>query len=281
VRLATVRTAAGTRAARVEGEDVILLGDPDIVSLLSHPDWRVRAMENGGKTQALDKSDLAPVVRPLHVFGVGLNYRSHITEMGRELPAHPTLFAKFADSLTGPRDDILLPTLSQQVDWEGELGVVVGCSVRHADLDTAAAAIAGFTVVNDISMRDWQWRTSEWLQGKAFEESTPVGPVLVTADDVGGAKDLLLTTEVDGVLMQRASTADLLFGPADLISYVSQFMTLRPGDLISTGTPAGVGSSRNPNVFLRSGQIVSLHIEGIGSCVNRCIAEKPSTPGQS
>src|SRR5207244_3575409 len=171
----------------------------------------------------------------------------HINEMGHELPAPPTLFAKFARALTGARDPIPLPAGATQVDWEAELAFVIGRPVRHAGLDEAAAAIAGFTVLNDVSMRDWQWRTSEWLQGKTFERCTPVGPVLVSPDEVGGvAPDLLLTCEVDGNLMQEARTSDLLFGPAAIVSYVSNIVTLDPGDLISTGTPGGVGAGRQP-----------------------------------
>lgn len=193
--------------------------------------------------------------------------------MGRELPQHPTLFAKFANTLLGARDDIVLPAVSNEVDWEAELGVVIGAPVRRANVAQAAAAIAGYTVINDVSMRDWQWRTGEWLQGKAFEASTPVGPWLVTGDEVGDAADLELRCEVDGEVMQRSRTSDLLFSPADIVAYISQVTTLEPGDLIATGTPGGVGAARDPKVFLQPGQKVRVTVDGLGECVNICIEE--------
>ncbi len=199
--------------------------------------------------------------------------------MGRELPSHPTLFAKFPDTLTGARDDLILPAESEEVDWEAELGVVVGAPVRRASTEEAAAAIAGFTVVNDVSMRDWQWRTAQWLQGKMFEASTPVGPWLVTGDEVDGAADLAIGCEVDGVVMQSSRTSDLLFGPAELVAYVSRITTVRPGDVIATGTPGGVGAARSPKVFLAPGQVLRTVIEGIGECVNRCVAETAGAAG--
>jgi acylpyruvate hydrolase len=204
-----------------------------------------------------------------------LNYRSHILEMGRELPAHPTLFTKFADTLLGARDDLILPVVSDEVDWEAELGLVIGAPVRWASTEEAATAIAGYTVVNDVSMRDWQWRSTQWLAGKAFDATTPVGPWLVTPDEVDHAADLALRCEVDGQVMQSSRTSDLLFTPADLVAYISQFTTLHPGDLIATGTPGGVGAARNPKIFLQPGQVLRTVIEGVGECVNRCVAEQP------
>jgi acylpyruvate hydrolase len=214
------------------------------------------------------------VPRPGKVICVGLNYRAHILEGGREPPQYPTLFAKFADSLLGARDDLVLPSVSERVDWEVELGVVIGRPVHRATPAEAAAAIAGYTVINDVSMRDWQNRTLQWLQGKAFEQCTPAGPYLVTPDEVGHAADLEVRCEVDGAVMQQARTSDLLFGPAEIAAYASQVITLKPGDLIATGTPAGVGAARTPPVFLRPGNVLRTWIEGLGECVNRCVAEK-------
>jgi len=276
MRVLTIRTGVGTRAARIEGDAAVELPYDDVGALLaSGDDW---AGANGPH-HAVDRLDIAPlVVNPSKVICLGLNYRAHIEEMGHDLPAHPTLFAKFARALTGARDAIPLPAGATQVDWEAELAFVIGRVTRNARPDEAAAAIAGFTVLNDISMRDWQWRTSEWLQGKTFERSTPVGPVLVTPDEVGGvAPDLVVTCEVDGELMQEARTSDLLFGPAAIVSYVSSIVTLDPGDLISTGTPGGVGAGRLPPTFLRPGQVVRTAITGIGELVNECVPERPST----
>jgi len=275
MKLATIRTAGGHAAVRVDSTEVVELGYPDVGTLLARDDWRELARAADGPRHLESEVDYAPVVpRPAKIICVGLNYRTHILEMGRELPQHPTLFAKFANTLLGARDDIVLPVVSEQVDWEAELGVVIGSPVRRASADEAAAGIAGYTVVNDISMRDWQWRTAEWLQGKAFEASTPIGPWMVTGDEVDHAADLELRCEVDGETMQRTRTSDLLFSPADVVAYISQFTTLEPGDLIATGTPGGVGAARDPKVFLQPGQKVRVAVDGLGECVNTCVEEK-------
>jgi acylpyruvate hydrolase len=208
------------------------------------------------------------------VICVGLNYRSHIEEMGRELPEHPVLFAKFADSLAGANDPIAKPAESDQLDWECELAVVIGANVRRADTAQAEAAIAGFTGLNDFSMRDWQFRTREWLQGKMWDRSTPVGPYLVTPDELpGGVRPTINTClSVDGIVKQTANTADLVFDPVHLVRYVSTVITLRPGDLIATGTNGGVGHARNPQEFLFGGERVQITIEHIGTLTNTIVA---------
>lgn len=276
MRLATVRHASGTRAAVVHDDAVSSLPYTDVGVLLAEVGVDgLSGLRPDGPAVPLAEADLAPLVpAPSKILCVGLNYRSHILEMGRELPAHPTLFAKFSDALIGARDDLDLPAVSEQVDWEAELGVVVGTQVRRATPEQARAAIAGYTVINDVSMRDWQWRTTQWLQGKTFERSTPIGPFLVTPSEVDHARDLEISCEVDGVTMQRSRTSDLLFDPADIVAYVSGFTTLRPGDLIATGTPGGVGAARDPKVFLRPGQVVRTAIEGLGECRNACREEK-------
>jgi acylpyruvate hydrolase len=275
MRLATVRRPDGnTAAARLDGDELVLLPHADVVALLAEAGWQEAATAGGGERVALAAADLAPVVRPHKVICVGLNYRSHIEEMGRGFPDHPTLFIKFADTLTGPYDDLVIPRESAEVDWEVELGVVIGQPARRVDESAAAACIAGYTVVNDISMRDWQWRTTQWDQGKNFEASTPVGPFLVTGDEIGEAADLEVTCTVDGQRMQTGRTCDLLFGPAAIVSYASQFTTLRPGDLVATGTPGGVGAGRDPKVFLAPGQVLETAIEGIGACRNLMVEDK-------
>jgi acylpyruvate hydrolase len=280
MRLATIRRPDGsTAAARLDGDELVVLPYPDLVALLADPGWRDAAAAAGGDRIAVADADLAPAVRPGKVICVGLNYRSHIEEMGRDLPDHPTLFAKYPDTLTGPFDDIVAPKASAEVDWEVELGVVVGRVARNVDEAEAGACIAGYTVVNDISMRDWQWRTTQWDQGKNFEASTPVGPFLVTPDELGdpqgtGVVDLEVTCRVDRQTMQTGRTCDLLFGPAAIVSYASQFTTLRPGDLIASGTPGGVGAGRDPKVFLAPGQVLETAIEGIGACRNLMVEDK-------
>lgn len=197
--------------------------------------------------------------------------------MGREVPAHPTFFAKFPNSLIGAHDPIQLPRVSTSVDWEVELGVVIGSPARHVSRDDALDHVAGYTVVNDISVRDYQRRTLQFLQGKTFEATTPVGPWLVTSDELpAGGAGLPVQCEVDGEVMQASTTSDLLFDVATLVSYFSEIATLEPGDLIATGTPDGVGAGRTPPVFLRDGQVVRTTIEGVGELVNRCEGPPPA-----
>jgi acylpyruvate hydrolase len=269
VRLATVRTGTGTTAVRVEGDEHVDLGVPDVGALLALPDWRARAA--GAGRPLAGPVDHAPLVpRPGKVLCVGLNYRTHILEMGRELPEHPTLFGKFAEALIGATDDIALAPESDAVDWEAELAVVIGAPVRRADDDQAAAAIAGFTVLNDVTMRDWQFRTAEWLQGKTFEGTTPVGPVLVTPEELpGGVRPALrISASLDGETVQDADTSDLVFDPVALVRYISTILTLQPGDLIATGTPGGVGHARTPRQYLTDGAVLGTEIEGIGRLRN-------------
>lgn len=272
MRLGTLRTGDATVAVRLDGDQLVELPYAHLVALLTDPDWRQVARSAGtGRRHPAASADLDAAVRPGKVICVGLNYRTHIEEMGRDMPEHPTLFAKFADTLTGPGDDIAIPAVSSEVDWEAELGVVVGRPLRRATEAEAAEAIAGFTVVNDVSMRDWQWRTTQWMAGKNFEASTPVGPYVVTGDEIGEAADLELRCDVDGTTMQKTRTSDLLFPPAAIVAYASQMTTLRPGDLLATGTPGGVGAGRNPKVFLRAGQLMETTLEGVGSCRNRFV----------
>jgi acylpyruvate hydrolase len=274
MRFATIRTDDGTTAARLEGDVLVPLDAADVGEMLAGGAGTTRE-RTGTPAVPTATADFAPLVpRPGKIICVGLNYRAHILETGRELPEYPTLFAKFADTLLGPRDDLVLPSVSDRVDWEVELGVVIGSPVYRATPEAAAASIAGYTVINDVSMRDWQRRTLQWLQGKMFEHSTPAGPYLVTPDEVGNAADLEVRCEVDDEVMQQSRTSDLLFSPAEIISYASQAITLKPGDLIATGTPGGVGNARTPPVYLRPGNVLRTWIEGLGDCVNNCVAEK-------
>jgi acylpyruvate hydrolase len=281
MRLATLRTGEGTRAARVEGDTAVELAAPDIGALLADPDWRALAAADGGPRHTLAGAALAPVVpRPGKIFCVGLNYRTHILEMGRELPEYPTLFAKFAEALVGPADPVTLDPESTSVDWEAELAVVIGTPVRRADAEAAEAAIAGFAVLNDVTMRDWQYRSVQWLQGKTFEASTPFGPVLVTPDELpGGVRpSLALRCEVDGETVQAADTGDLVFDPVALVEYLSRIVTLNPGDVIATGTPGGVGHARKPPRYLTDGSVLVTEIDRLGRLENVVTAAVPSVP---
>ncbi len=274
MRLATIRTASGTRAVRVDPDRAVETGAADVGALLADPGWRARAEAADGPVHAPDTLDHAPVVpRPGKIVRVGLNYAHHIREMGRELPRYPTLFAKYPEALVGAYDDIVLPAASDAVDWEAELAVVIGAPVRHADEAAAEAAIAGYAVLNDVTARDWQYRSAQWLQGKTFEATTPFGPELVTPDEAGTGLDLRCL--VDGEQVQAASTADLVFGPAATIAYVSTILTLHPGDVLALGTPGGVGHARTPPRYLAPGQVLTTSITGLGEARNTCVAEKP------
>jgi acylpyruvate hydrolase len=278
MRLATIRTAEGTRAVRVDENTegtAVELGHADLGELLGRADWRAEAAAADGPRHELAGLDYAPPVpSPQKILCVGLNYRNHILEMGRELPEHPTLFAKFARALVGAHDPVTLPAGSAAVDWEAELGVIVGAELRHATTEQARAAIAGYTVVNDVTARDFQYRSPQWLQGKTFEASTPVGPWLVTPEADEDPATHELTCTVDGELMQKADTADLVFDPATLLAYISQIITLVPGDLIATGTPGGVGHARKPPRYLTEGGELVTRIEGIGECRNILVRDE-------
>ncbi|NLU83111.1 fumarylacetoacetate hydrolase family protein [Rhodococcus sp. HNM0569] len=262
MKLATLRTSDGTAAARLDSDGyTVVPGYPDVGTLLGRPDWRELAESAHGASRPADAELAAVVPSPSKVLCVGLNYKTHIEEMGRELPSHPTLFAKFADTLTGPRDAV--EAVDPELDWEGELVAVVGREAHRVNETEAADCIAGYTVADDISMRGWQYRTTEWLQGKMWARSTPVGPVMVTADEFDPATARLRTT-VNGVTMQEHAIADLLFAPAALVAYISTMVPLHPGDMILTGTPGGVGRGRTPAVYLAPGDVVEVTIDGIG-----------------
>ncbi|WP_232549825.1 fumarylacetoacetate hydrolase family protein [Propioniciclava soli] len=274
MKLATIRTPDGTRAVRVDADHLIDLGAADLGDFLARDDWADAAAAASAVIGSASDAEYATLIgHPSKVVCVGLNYATHITEMGRPLPEHPTLFPKFADTLIGAHDPIVRPEETQEFDWEAELVVVIGKPVRRASGAEAEAAIAGFTVMNDITCRDWQFRTREWTQGKNFDSTTPVGPVLVTPDEVGGVRPALaISTEVDGQTMQSDTTGDLVFDPVALVEYVSTMIRLNPGDLIASGTPGGVGHARKPPVYLAAGQTVTCTIEGIGSVSNEVVA---------
>lgn len=280
MKLATVRMLDGTTAAvRVDDEQLVHLGAPDLGQFLAAPDWAARAAEANRPVREVRGAAYAPVVpHPGKIVCVGLNYRNHILEMGRDLPAYPTLFSKYADSLVGANDDIVKPPETDAFDWECELALVIGSTVRRATGTDAEDAIAGFAVLNDVTCRDWQFRTKEWLQGKSWEATTPLGPYLVTPDELpGGVRPALaISTHIDGETVQEDNTSDLLFDPVALVEYVSVMTTLRPGDVIATGTPGGVGHARKPARYLEVDQVMTTEIAGLGRCEN-CIVPDLST----
>jgi acylpyruvate hydrolase len=271
-KLATIRVNGGTRAVRLEGEKLVDLGYDDLGAYFAAGS---PATPSVAAMYPLEGADFAPVVpNPRKVICVGHNYSNHIKEMGRELPTYPTLFPKFADTLLGANDPIVKPPETDALDWEVELVIVIGKEVRRVKSADAEAAIAGFTVMNDVSVRDWQFRTIEWTQGKIWDSSTPVGPFVTTPDEVGGVRpSLKVSTTVDGAMMQSDNTGTLLFDPVFLVEYISTMITLRPGDLIATGTPAGVGHARDPKVYLVGGETVVTEIEGLGACTNQIVKD--------
>jgi acylpyruvate hydrolase len=272
MKLATLRLDGTTAAVRVDGTTAIQTAFAEVGELLWAGDVASVASAHGTEYD-LSTAELAPIVpKPGKIVCVGLNYRSHILKMGRELPRHPTLFTKYPESLIGPHDDIQLPPESTQVDWEGELAVIIGHPVRRASAAEAARAIAGYSVLNDVTMRDYQYRTPQWFQGKAWENSTPLGPMLVTPDELPvGAQ---LVTRVDDEEVQRTTIDDLVFDAVELVRYISAIFTLQPGDVIATGTPGGVGHARNPGRYLGAGQTLTTSIDGIGELINVAVAEK-------
>lgn len=275
MKLATVRTTAGTAAAIVDDDSVNLLSYDDAGSALRSAPMSALGQARTGIELGLDEASFAPVVpEPSKIICVGLNYRDHVEEMGRDLPTAPTCFAKFAGALIGATDTIEMPPadVSNSVDWEVELTVVIGSPIRNATASEAMAAIAGFTVLNDVSMRDWQTRSIQFLAGKTWEHCTPVGPWIVGTDVLGDGSGLDVSCDVNGVNKQASNTDNLVFGAIDLVQDLSKVITLEPGDLIATGTPGGVGAGRDPKEFLHDGDVLTTTIEGIGTLTNPCRA---------
>jgi acylpyruvate hydrolase len=272
MRFASVLHDDRPMAVLIDGDQAVPLrgvqelGADTPVSLLRDPPLK--------PDSAFPATDLRrrPVVpRPGKLLCVGLNYAAHIEETKREHSDYPVLFTKFATTLTGPYDPIPLPPESDEIDYEGELVVVIGERGRRIRHDRALDHVAGYAIANDVSMRDYQYKTHQWLQGKAWDASTPVGPDLVTLDEVNGP--LTLRTFVNGEQTQDASTELLIFDVPTLVSTISEFATLEPGDLILTGTPGGVGYRREPQLLLGDGDVVVVEVDGVGRIENRCVAD--------
>jgi 2-keto-4-pentenoate hydratase/2-oxohepta-3-ene-1,7-dioic acid hydratase in catechol pathway len=209
-----------------------------------------------------------PIPTPSKIVCIGLNYRDHAEEQGVELPEAPILFAKWPNTLIGAGDAIVIPPITSKVDYEAELGVVVGTRLRNVSEENALEGVRGYICVNDVSARDLQFADGQWVRGKSLDTFCPVGPELVPAADVPDPQALSIRAVVNGRVLQDSSTAQMVFGVAALIAYVSRAITLEPGDLIATGTPAGVGAFRDPPVFLAAGDEVAIEIERIGALTN-------------
>ena len=215
---------------------------------------------------------LPPVVDPSKIVCIGLNYRDHAAEVKMELPQHVTVFAKWPNTLIGDGASIVIPAESHRVDYEAELAFVIGTRAHHVAEADAYDVIAGYTCFNDVSVRDYQMRTSQWTLGKVFDTHGPCGPVLVTRDEIPEPHALRIRCSIDGEMLQDSSTAQLVFGIPRLVAELSAVMTLEPGDIVATGTPAGVGTSRTPKRWIRAGERVRVEIEGIGALENPAVA---------
>lgn len=243
----------------------------DGLALLEDQLDELKRSSSGIQTFLFQPSDTrlhAPITRPQKLIGVGLNYKDHVEEIKGQMPKQPLLFAMYANAIIGPGDPIIVPPMSKQVDYEAELGVVIGRRARHVSVETAADYIAGYTIVNDVSARDLQFSDGQWLRAKSFDTFAPMGPYLVTRSSLGDGDGLGIELRLNGKTMQKSNTRNLIFKVPELVSFISQVMTLEVGDVIATGTPGGVGFGRNPQVFMKPGDAVEIEIEGIGQLKN-------------
>jgi 2-keto-4-pentenoate hydratase/2-oxohepta-3-ene-1,7-dioic acid hydratase in catechol pathway len=272
-----------TRVGAVVDEVVVdskdVAGIPaTMIEFLAAGDSTLNAMQNlidGGKNRlALNKVRLlAPIPRPGKYLAISLNYADHIAETGKDKPEYPTFFTKQSTCVIGSGDAIHRPKVSDKLDYEGELAFVIGKRCRHVPVDEAHQVIAGFTIANDVSVRDWQMRSPTLMLGKSFDTAGPLGPWIVTSDEIKNPHDLAIKTWVDNDLRQNANTRQMIFNCYEMVAYLSQAMTLEPGDVIATGTPSGVGVKMQPRGYLKPGQTVSVEIERIGRLTNFVIQE--------
>ena len=283
MKLVTFTQAGHTRIGRVDGDRVLDLsaaGLPgDMLTLLAGgADSMQRAGVATGSSYALaDVTLCAPVLRPPKILAVGLNYKDHIEETGLETPKFPMFFNKQSTAAHGPYTPFHLPRVSDKLDYEGELGFVIGRRCRHVPRARAHEVIAGFVVCNDVSVRDWQMRAQTFTLGKSFDTHAPFGPCIVTSDEVGDPHDLDLKTWVNGELRQNSNTRHLVFDCYEQIETLTAAFTLEPGDLILTGTPSGVGIGFDPRRFLKEGDVVRIEIAKLGHIENAVVAEPADT----
>ena len=287
MRFATLATAGGPRAVVRAGDAYVdfAAADPKLPGtirdvLAAGPDAlqavrRVADRRDAPRTSVDQARFHAPIPNPAKIICLGLNYRDHAIEAGKAIPTEPVLFSKYATTLIGCGESIVLPKVSQRVDYEAELVVVVGKKGRHIPIEKAMQYVAGYCVGHDVSARDWQFKgeTKQWMSGKTFDTFAPVGPEVVTADEVPDPHALPIRLRLNGQTMQDSNTKQLIFGVPEMLAYLSIIMTLEPGDLIFTGTPPGVGDARKPPVYLKAGDQVEVEIEGLGLLKNPCVAE--------
>lgn len=287
MKLATFTHDGLTRVGIVTGDEIIdtqqLTGIPELMTDFLAADLMnsdmIRDLANTTiRRIPLDRVILeAPVLRPPKFLGIGLNYLDHIEETGRERPETPAVFNKQSTSVIGTGTAIQMPRVSNQLDYEGELGIVINRRCRHVPRDRATSVIAGYLVVNDVSVRDWQFRSSNWTLGKSFDTHGPIGPWIVTHDEIGDPHSLDIKTWLNDELRQSSNTRNLLFDCYYLIEYLSTVFTLEPGDIITTGTSSGVGAMMKPQGFMKPGDVVKVEIEKIGFISNPVILEPEDT----
>jgi 2-keto-4-pentenoate hydratase/2-oxohepta-3-ene-1,7-dioic acid hydratase in catechol pathway len=285
VRLCTLTSGGEQRLGAARGAAIVDLraADPalpaSMLELLRGGEAALerarRALDSAGAEHEVARADatlLPPVPNPAKIACIGLNYRDHAAEVKMELPQHVTVFAKWPNTLIGDGAPIVIPSLSHRVDYEAELAFVIGKRAHAVAEDEADAYVAGYTCFNDVSVRDYQMRTSQWTLGKVFDTHGPCGPFLVTRDEVPDPQNLWIRCSIGGETLQDSSTAQMVFGVRRLIAELSAVMTLEPGDIIATGTPAGVGTSRTPKRWIQPGERVRVEIDGVGVLENPAVA---------
>jgi 2-keto-4-pentenoate hydratase/2-oxohepta-3-ene-1,7-dioic acid hydratase in catechol pathway len=281
--------AAAPRPGVVAGEEVVDLSDavtglpPTMAGVLAlGPDGLARA--RGAASTSAVRHPVgavrlhAPVPDPPAILAIGMNYRAHVAELGREPPEWQYWFNKQRTAIAGPGDAIVVPAVSDMVDYEGELAMVIGPRCQHVPAAQFQKVVAGYTVINDVSARDWQWRSPTFTMGKSFDTHAPCGPELVSGDELGDPGGLAIRTWVNDELRQDSSTDDMIFGCAEMIEYLTTAFPLEPGTIIATGTPAGVGAGFDPPRFLRDGDVVRITIEGVGQLSNPVVQGGPTEP---
>lgn len=285
MKLVTFTHGGRSRIGAVEADEVVAFDadlPPDMLAFLEAGETAMNAARQAcasgaGRLALADVTLQAPIRRPPKVLAVGLNYRDHVEEVGLEMPQVPMIFNKQSTAVIGPRDAIHRPRASEQLDYEGELGVVIGKRCRHVPKDKAKGVIAGYTVVNDVSVRDWQFRSATTTMGKSWDTHCPMGPYIVTPDEVPDPHGLDLRTWVNGERRQSSNTRNLIFDCFAIIEHLSTAFTLEPGDVIATGTPSGVAVGMKPPVWLKAGDVVRVVIEQIGEIENPVIEEPDQT----
>lgn len=279
MRLVSFRSGETKSYGVVSGESVIDVGNilkassPTLLDALSHLD-EVKALQERAPTIGLDQVELLPPIENAgRIVCIGLNYKSHIAETGRDAPAYPIIFPRYPDSLVGSNSPMVRPRVSEKMDFEGELAVVIGKPGRHVPAEKAMEHVAGFACFNDGSIRDYQRHTSQFMPGKCFWHSGAFGPWLVTRDEIPDPAALHLQTRLNGEVMQDTSVDDLLFGVESLVAYLSDIWPLQVGDVIATGTTGGVGAFRKPPVWMKPGDVVEVEISGLGTLTNPIVDE--------